>query len=74
MSSDNAVRFSSKDEAEVEELLKIAVPENTRKVTKVLCSALMSFCVQEKIELKLKTSSAEEPNSVLPFTQRKTEK
>ena len=65
MSSDDAVCFSSKDEDEEEELLKSAVPENTRKATEVWCSVLMSFGTQQKIELDLKTCSAEELNSVL---------
>ena len=45
MSSDDAVRISSKDEAEIEELLTSAVPENTRKATEVWCSALHSDLV-----------------------------
>ena len=50
---------------EVEELLKGAIPENTRKATEVWCSALMSFCAQEKIDLDLKTCLAEELSYVV---------
>lgn len=63
--SDEAMRFCSKSESEVEDLLKSAIPENTRKATEVWVSALKSFCAQEEIQLDMKTCSAEELNSVL---------
>lgn len=61
--TDRSPRFVPR--GNVDELLKNAVPENTRKATDMWVSVLESFCLEQKIELDLSACTADELNSVL---------